>query len=99
MDRLEINNPFYSNRLLPPPPAAGLREHPTRPRLYSEGVEAVTAGTAHALAETYDFGRHQRLLDLGGGTGSFLIPVLSRFGNLQSTLFDLPASSSLIQRG
>lgn len=67
-------------------------------KLYSEGVEAVTVGTAHALAETYDFRRHQRLLDLGGGTGSFLIPVLSRFGNLQSTLFDLPAVASAARR-
>jgi hypothetical protein len=39
--------------------------------LYSEGVEAVTAGTANALPEKYDFGRHQSVLDLGGGTGSF----------------------------
>jgi hypothetical protein len=60
-------------------------------RLYSDGVEAVTAGTAHALAENYDFGRHQRILDLGGGTRSFLIAVLTCFGNLKSTLFDLPA--------
>ncbi|HLE63478.1 MAG TPA: methyltransferase [Pyrinomonadaceae bacterium] len=66
--------------------------------LYSEGVEAVTAGTAHALAETYDFRRHQRLLDLGGGTASFLIPILSRFGNLQATLFDLPAVVSATRR-
>jgi hypothetical protein len=34
--------------------------------LYSEGVEAVTAGTANALAGKYDFGRHQRVLDLAG---------------------------------
>lgn len=67
-------------------------------KLYSEGVEAVTAGTAYALAENYDFGLHQRLLDLGGGTGSFLIPVLTRFGNLQSTLFDLPAVASATRR-
>ena len=67
-------------------------------KLYSEGVEAVTAGTAHALAETYNFRPHQRLLDLGGGTGSFLIPILSRFGNLQATLFDLPAVASAARR-
>lgn len=67
-------------------------------KLYSEGVEAVTAGTAQALADNYDFGRHQRILDLGGGTGSFLTAVLSRFGSVQSTLFDLPAVAAATRR-
>ena len=59
--------------------------------LYSEGVEAVTAGTANALPEKYDFGRHQSLLDLGGGTGSFLLAILRRFDKLRCTLYDQPA--------
>lgn len=59
-------------------------------RLYSAGVEAVTAGTAHALALTYDFAPHRRLLDLGGGTGSFLLAILARYPPLEATLFDLP---------
>jgi O-methyltransferase domain len=59
-------------------------------RLYSAGVEAVTAGTAKALARTYDFAPHRRLLDLGGGTGSFLLPILARYQNLECTLYDLP---------
>jgi len=63
-------------------------------QLYSEGVEAVTAGTANALAANYDFGRHQRVLDLGGGTGSFLLAILSRFDKVRGTLYDLPAVSS-----
>jgi phospholipid N-methyltransferase len=67
-------------------------------KLYSEGVEAVTAGTAQALTENYDFSRHRRILDLGGGTGSFLIAVLSRFGTLQSTLFDVPAVAAATRR-
>jgi hypothetical protein len=38
-------------------------------RLFSEGVEANTRRAALALAGGYDFDRHRRLLDLGGGTG------------------------------
>jgi ubiquinone/menaquinone biosynthesis C-methylase UbiE len=60
-------------------------------RLYSEGVEAVTAGTANALPEKYDFGHHQSVLDLGGGTGSFLLAILRRFDKLRCTLYDQPA--------
>jgi hypothetical protein len=58
--------------------------------LYSEGVEAVTAGTANALSGKYDFGGHQRVLDLGGGTGSFLLAILHRFDKVRGTLYDLP---------
>ena len=52
---------------------------------------AVTAGTANALAEKYDFGGHQRVLDLVGGKGSFLLAILSRFDKLRSTLYDQSA--------
>jgi hypothetical protein len=67
-------------------------------QLYSEGVEAVTAATANALAGAYDFGRHQQVLDLGGGTGSFLTAILSRFDKVRGTLYDLPVVISDTRR-
>ncbi len=59
-------------------------------KIFSEGVEASTAGTAMALATTYDFSQHQRVLDLGGGTGSFLLAVLRNYSHLETTLFEQP---------
>jgi phospholipid N-methyltransferase len=59
-------------------------------KVYSEGVEAITAGTAMALATTYDFRQHHRVLDLGGGTGSFLLAVLRNYSHLETTLFEQP---------
>ena len=59
--------------------------------IFSRGVEALTAGDAHALPQTYDFSRHKRVLDLGGGTGSFLLPLVERYPSLECTLFELPA--------
>jgi ubiquinone/menaquinone biosynthesis C-methylase UbiE len=67
-------------------------------QLYSEGVEAVTAETANVIAGNYNFGRHQRVLDLGGGTGSFLLAILSRFDKVRGTLYDLPAVTSDTRR-
>jgi SAM-dependent methyltransferase len=67
-------------------------------RIFSAGVEAFTAGTAQALATTYDFGRHRRVLDLGGGTGSFLRAVLRRHGGLQATLFELSTVAPLARQ-
>ena len=59
-------------------------------KIFSEGVEAISSGTAMALTTTYDFSRHQRLLDLGGGTGSFLLAVLSHYPHLETALFEQP---------
>jgi ubiquinone/menaquinone biosynthesis C-methylase UbiE len=63
--------------------------------IFSKGVEAATAGDAHGVAAGYDFAPHQRLLDLGGGTGSFLTAVLNRHPHLQATLFELPAAAAV----
>jgi ubiquinone/menaquinone biosynthesis C-methylase UbiE len=64
-------------------------------RLYSEGVEAIQAAPAHALPAIYDFSHHERLLDLGGGTGSWLLAVLLHYGHLRTTLFELPGAAAL----
>jgi SAM-dependent methyltransferase len=66
--------------------------------IYSEGVEAITAGTAQALATHYDFSRHRRVLDLGGGTGSFLLAILRRYPDLACTLFELPSVAAVARR-
>ncbi|MGH6611542.1 MAG: methyltransferase family protein, partial [Burkholderiaceae bacterium] len=44
----------------------------------------------HALADAYDFSRHQRMLDLGGGTGAMSISICTRHKDLRSIVFDLP---------
>jgi SAM-dependent methyltransferase len=59
-------------------------------QIFSAGVEAISAGAALALANSYDFGHHRRVLDVGGGTGSFLIAILRHYTGLQGTLFELP---------
>jgi SAM-dependent methyltransferase len=61
----------------------------------SEGVEAITAGTAQVLPTRYDFSRHRRVLDLGGGTGSFLMAVLRRHPDLACTLFESPSVAAV----
>ena len=63
-------------------------------RIFADGVEALTAPAAGALADTYDFGRHRRLLDLGGGTGSFLRAALERAPHLEGALYEMPAAAA-----
>ncbi|HEV2336550.1 MAG TPA: methyltransferase [Stellaceae bacterium] len=61
-------------------------------QIFSTGVEAFTAGAAAALAAAYDFAAHRRVLDIAGGTGSFLVAILRRYPGLQGTLFELPGT-------
>lgn len=65
--------------------------------LFSDGVAATTAGSALALAQSYDFNRHQALLDLGGGTGSFLIPIRERSPHLRASIVELPSAIETIR--
>jgi hypothetical protein len=62
--------------------------------IFSAGVEAASAGGAIALASSYDFGRHRRLLDIGGGTGSFLKIIGRQHPHLDLTLFELPKTAA-----
>jgi O-methyltransferase domain/Dimerisation domain len=66
--------------------------------IFSAGVEAFSAATAAALAANYDFSQHRRLLDIGGGTGSFLLAVLRRHAALRGTLFELPSACEVARR-
>ena len=67
-------------------------------RIFSEGVESLTAGQARALAISYDFSRHRSVLDFGGGTGLFLMAALSQHSTLEGTLFDLPGAAEIARQ-
>ncbi len=67
-------------------------------QIFSAGVEALTAPVADSLAVAYDFGGHKRLLDVGGGTGSFLLAVLRRYPGLRGTLFELPGACAVARQ-
>lgn len=64
-------------------------------RIFSVGIEHTTAPSARALPDHYDFTRRRSLLDLGGGTGSFLLPALERSPGLKATLFESPATAAI----
>jgi 3-hydroxy-5-methyl-1-naphthoate 3-O-methyltransferase len=58
--------------------------------LFWEAMYATSIFTARALGEAYDFGAHQRLLDVGGGSGAYPIELCRRFPHLQASVYDLP---------
>jgi SAM-dependent methyltransferase len=63
---------------------------------YETAVASVTAETAVDLAREYDFGRHRRVLDVGGGYGTFLKEILGAYDHLSGTLVDLPEVAAVV---
>ena len=74
---------------------SSMKLSPEQERIFLEGVEAIQAGPAAALPGVYDFTGHERVLDLGGGTGSWLLAILRSYPQLQGTLFDLPEAAAV----
>ncbi len=58
---------------------------------YSALMAASQPLVARQVIDAYDFGRHQSLMDVGGGEGAFLSAVGSAVPGLRLALFDLPA--------
>ena len=67
-------------------------------QIFSAGVEAFSTATAASLATNYDFSKHRRLLDIGGGTGSLMLAILRRHPALRGTLFELPGACEVARR-
>jgi demethylspheroidene O-methyltransferase len=85
--------------------AGGLREfwsyeNPTADKqAYSALMAASQAAVSEQILATYDFARHTRLLDVGGGSGAFLRAVGARYPHLDLNLFDLPQVAALPDAG
>jgi SAM-dependent methyltransferase len=53
-------------------------------------TSTLTRYEALACMELYDFGRHRRMLDVGGNSGEFLLQLCRRHPELRGAVFDLP---------
>ncbi|MCX7339798.1 MAG: methyltransferase [Hyphomicrobiales bacterium] len=58
---------------------------------YTELMATSQQFVAEDVLDAYDVSRHRRLMDVGGGDGSFLRSAAKRAPGLALTLFDLPA--------
>jgi hypothetical protein len=63
--------------------------------IFSLGVESITAGSAHAIAAQPEIVQARRMLDVGGGTGSFLSAALHVNPELTGTLVELPEVAAI----
>src|SRR5581483_2385586 len=51
-----------------------------------------------ALPHAWELATTRRLLDVGGGTGSFLRPLLAAYPGLRGTLVELPPAAAIARR-
>ena len=58
--------------------------------LAQAGIAAATAGPLRALVTTFDLSQSRRLLDIGGGNGSWSIGLATANPHLHATVLDLP---------
>jgi SAM-dependent methyltransferase len=61
----------------------------------SAGIEAILAGPATRLPEAFDFGPYRRLLDIGGGTGSWSIAIAQHHPNITAAVLELHTVTEL----
>ncbi|WP_216216099.1 methyltransferase [Amycolatopsis aidingensis] len=80
------------------PKAQILDFDPERQRIFSEGVEALNAAPAAALAANTDLGGRRRLLDIGGGTGSWSLAVVREHPQITATVFELPQVAGIARQ-
>jgi hypothetical protein len=58
--------------------------------LFNAAMTSFSSGTSIAVAQSYDFSRHQRIVDVGGGHGFLLRTVLAAAPAATGVLCDLP---------
>ncbi len=66
---------------------------------YSQLMAASQPMVAEQIIDAYDFGRHRKLLDIGGGEGAFVAAVGKAFPNLERAVFDLPDVAARARAG
>jgi hypothetical protein len=67
-----------------------LRDHPDDDRQFSASMASISANENDAVAGAYPFGRHTRIVDVGGAHGHLLAAILRRHKKLRGVLYDQP---------
>ena len=67
-----------------------LADRPEAARLFYEAMQSLTQGANGRLITNYPFEKFGWIVDVGGGNGSLLLPVLERHPAMRATIFDLP---------
>ena len=65
-------------------------KHPDESQRFDRGMVSLTNVTADTIAEDYNFSQFKTIVDVGGGRGTLIAQVLSRYPAARGVLFDEP---------
>ena len=66
------------------------RDDPETREIFNQSMLELTRHIARAVTVSYDFSELRTLVDVGGGYGQLLVPILQRHPRLKGTVYDLP---------
>lgn len=64
--------------------------HPDQRAVFNQAMSAKAHGDIAAVLGSYDFSRHRRIADIGGGNGHLIAAILAATTDTGGVLFDLP---------
>lgn len=64
--------------------------HPENAKLFNQSMTDLTSVVEPAVVGAYDFKPFQRIVDIGGGHGSFISSILKNNPHLEGILYDAP---------
>ncbi len=67
-----------------------LAQHPDSAAVFNQAMTEFTEEESTAVSTAYDFSKFDRIVDMGGGQGSFLAAILRNNVKPMGVLFDLP---------
>jgi hypothetical protein len=65
-------------------------QNPSESEIFDAAMREGSLRAVDDVAESFDFGRFQRIADIGGGDGSFIASILKAYDNCHGILFDQP---------
>jgi hypothetical protein len=71
---------------------------PDRLEQFMNAMAGISMGPFMALAEKFDFSKHETLCDVGGATGQLSTVVAGRHPHMRCTSFDLPVVEPIAKR-
>jgi hypothetical protein len=72
-------------------------QHPEALQSFQAGMTSFSSMVNEPIAQSYDFGTFETLVDLGGGHGSLLTTILNAHPVKEGILFDLPSVVEQVQ--
>jgi O-methyltransferase domain len=64
--------------------------HPEEGEIFNQAMNDMGQGAAAAVVQSYDFSGIGKIIDVGGGHGTLIAPILQKYPEMTGILFDSP---------